>query len=110
MHAKRDDLFVVRAVEDADPSPLRKTLRDAPEEVVVELLRGRRLERDHLNALRVDARHHVLDRAVLPGDVHCLQDNEQCVRVARPEQLLGLGEVFDSSGQHLPCFGLELLV
>ena len=37
MNPKRNDLFVVRAVEDADPSPLRQRLRDAPQEVVVEL-------------------------------------------------------------------------
>ena len=39
MHSERDDLLVVRAVEDADAPALRESLRDSPEEVVVELLR-----------------------------------------------------------------------
>ena len=42
----------------------------APEEVVVELLRARRLEGVHVAALGIDARHHVLDGAVLAGRVH----------------------------------------
>ena len=53
MHLQSDDLLVVRSVEDADTPPLRQGLRDAPEEVVVELLGGGLLERDHLDALRV---------------------------------------------------------
>jgi len=40
MHSERDDLLVVGAVEDSDASPLREGVRDAPEEVVVELLGG----------------------------------------------------------------------
>ena len=39
MHAQRDHLLVVRAVEDADPSARGQRLGDAPQEVVVELLR-----------------------------------------------------------------------
>jgi hypothetical protein len=67
--------------------------RDPPQEVVAELLRGRLLERDDLHALRVDVVHDVLDHGVLAGSVHRLQDDEQRVAVARPQQLLRLGEL-----------------
>ena len=88
MDPQRDDLLVVRAVEDADPAPLGSVLGDAPQEGVVELLGRRLLERDDLHALRVDARHDVLDRRVLAGRVHRLEDDQQRVGVARPQQLL----------------------
>ena len=51
-------------------------LRGAPEEIVVELLGARRLEGMHLAALRIDARHHVLDDAVLAGRIHRLEDHQ----------------------------------
>ena len=38
-----------------------------PQEIVIELLGRRMLERIDLAALRIDARHDVLDRAVLPA-------------------------------------------
>ena len=41
--------------------------------------RRRRLERGDAAALRVDAAQHVLDRAVLAGRVHALEDDEQRV-------------------------------
>jgi hypothetical protein len=42
----------------------------APHEVLVELLRRWLLERVHLTALRIDARHDVLDRAVIARPPH----------------------------------------
>src|SRR3954453_15326841 len=84
VHAQRDDLLVVRAVEDPDPPALGRGLHDPPQERVVELLRGRLLEADDLHALRVDARHHMADRAVLAGGVHRLEDDEQRPAVAGP--------------------------
>jgi hypothetical protein len=85
VNLERDDLLVVRAVEDADAAALRKGVRDAPEEVVVELLARGLPEPDDVHALWVHARHHVLDRRVLAGGVHCLQDDEERVAVARPQ-------------------------
>src|SRR3954471_5195468 len=108
VHPERDDLLVVRAVEDADPPALRRRLGDAPQKRVVELLRGRLLEADDLDALRVDARHDVADGAVLSGGVHRLEDDEQRAAVAGPQQLLGLGELRDVVGEHLPRLGFEL--
>jgi hypothetical protein len=40
MHAHREHLLVVRAIEDADAAALGRARRHAPEEVVVELLDG----------------------------------------------------------------------
>jgi hypothetical protein len=55
VHAHDEDLFVIRAVEDADPPALRQALDVAPHEVVVEVLPRGLLEREHLAALRIDA-------------------------------------------------------
>ena len=110
MHLERDDLLVVRAVEDADATAFGKRFRDAPQEVVVELL-GRRLpERDDLNALRIDSRHHVLDRRVLAGSVHRLQDDEQRLPVTRPKQLLRGRELGDAALERLLRPFLELVL
>ena len=66
---------------------------------MVELLGGGLPEREHLDTLRVDPRHHVLDRRVLAGGVHRLEDDEQRVAVARPQQLLRIGELIDPACQ-----------
>ncbi len=101
VHPQGDDLLVVGAVEDADASTLGQRVRDPPEEVVVELLARRLPERDDVHALRVHARHDVLDRRVLAGSVHRLEHQEQRVRVARPEQLLGVLQSLDSPTEDL---------
>jgi hypothetical protein len=101
MHLQRDDLLVVRAVEDADASPPRQCVRDPPEVVVPELLGRWPLERDDLHTLRVHARHDVLDHGVLAGRVHRLEDDEQRVSVTRPQQLLCLRELRDPSSDRV---------
>ena len=60
----------------------------APHEVVVELLRRGLLEGVHLAALRIDARHDVLDRAVLAGRVHRLEDQQQRPAILGVEHVL----------------------
>ena len=60
----------------------------APHEIVVELLGRRLLERGDLAALRVDALEHRLDRAVLAGGVHALEDQQQRPAVLRVELFL----------------------
>ena len=109
MHPERDDLLVVRAVEDPDPAPLGERLVDAPQEVVVEVLARRLLEGDDLHPLRVHARHHVLDRRVLAGGVERLEHHEERVRVARPEQLLRVRELLHPLLQDLLRGALQLL-
>jgi len=72
-----EDLFVVGAVEDADAPALGQAAGRPPEEIVREVFGRRRLEREHLAALRVHARHHVFDRAVFSRRVHGLEDEQQ---------------------------------
>src|SRR5262249_20575537 len=73
MHPRNQHILVVRAVEDADAPALRQRLGDAPEKIMIELFGARLLEGMDLAALRIDARHHVLDRAVLAGRIHRLK-------------------------------------
>jgi hypothetical protein len=90
MHAGHHDFLVVRAVEDADPAALRARGVGPPEEVVVELVRVRRLEGVHVAALGIDAGHHVLAGAVLAGRVHALEDEEQGPAILSVQLLLQL--------------------
>jgi len=76
VHAQDQHLFVVRAVEDANAPAFGQIARAAPEKVVLQLERARVLEAEDLAALRVHARHHVADRAVLAGSVHRLEDQQ----------------------------------
>ena len=69
---------------------------DAPQVVVIAFLGRGRLEAEDLAALRVDAGHHVPDRAVLAGGVHRLEDQQQRVGVLRVELVLVLGEELDA--------------
>ncbi len=59
---------------------------------MIELLCARRLERMHLAALRIDARHDVLDDAILAGRIHALQHDQHRPVVVGIEPFLQLGE------------------
>ena len=72
-----EDVLVVRAVEDTDPTPRRDALVVAPEEVVVGLLGARSLEGGHPAPLGVDPAEDVLDGAVFAACVHGLQHDQQ---------------------------------
>ena len=62
--------------------------------------RARRLEGVDLAALRVDARHDVLDRAVLAGGVHRLEHRQHRPAVLGVELLLQVGKPFYAVGEH----------
>src|SRR5262249_22277651 len=79
---------------------LRQASCGAPQEIMIELLRARRLERVHLAALRIDARHRVLDDAVLAGGIHPLQHDQQRPAVVGIEALLQAAEALDVVRQH----------
>ena len=64
----------------------------APQEIVVQFFGRRRLERIHLAALRIDARHDVLDGAVLAGRVHRLEDQQHRPAVVGVESILQFGQ------------------
>ena len=93
MHPHHEHLLVVGSVEDADAAPCRHPAGHAPEEVVVEILGRRLLERGDLAPLRVDPGHDVLDGAVLAGGVEGLEDHEQRPGVAGPQELLLPGDL-----------------
>jgi hypothetical protein len=88
-----EDVFVVRAVEDADHASGRDCGVSAPEEVVTGLKRCGHLERGDIAALGVDAGEDVADGAVLAGGVHALENDEQGLLLAGVEDLLQLVEL-----------------
>jgi hypothetical protein len=93
VHAGDQHLFVIGAVEDADPSALRQLAGGTPEKVVLQFCRGRVLEAEYLAALRVDPGHHVLDGAILSGRVHRLEDQQHGIAVGRVMELLERAEL-----------------
>src|SRR5579863_5065286 len=88
MHTNNQNLLVIGTVEDADPAPLRKATRAAPEKVMLEFLGARLLETVNLAACRVDARHHMANGAILSGTVHSLKNQQECIVVGCVVQLL----------------------
>src|SRR3984885_16077793 len=77
MHPGDEDVFVMRAVEDADHAERRHRLVDAPQEIVGELGRRRLLEARGDNPLRIDGPKDAADRAVLAARVDALEHDEQ---------------------------------
>ena len=59
-----------------------------------------------LAALRIEARHHVLDDAVLAGRVHALEDDQQGPAVLGKQLLLHRGEMAQPAGEHVLGGGL----
>ena len=70
---------------------------------------GRLLEREDIAPLRIDARHDVLDRPVLAGGVHRLEDEQQRPAILRIQPILQCGERSDFSTFRLGLFGLDKL-
>ena len=92
MHFHDQHFFVVRTVEDADPAAFRQAHHAAPEKVVIELFVRGLLEAVDLAALRIDARHHVLDHAIFAGGIHRLQHDKHRPGVGGVEQFLRFGQ------------------
>ena len=76
MHLHDQDLLIVGAVEDPNVPALRQAAHRVPQIVMVQLLGPRMLEAVDLAALRIHARHHVLDGAVLARGIHGLKDHQ----------------------------------
>ena len=103
MHPHDQHVLVVRAVEDADEALARRSAIDAPKEIVGKLFDAGLLERRHLAALRIEALHHVADRAVLAGRVHALQHQQQraaAFGVKPVAEVVELGDVLIELGLH----------
>src|SRR5258708_7025202 len=101
MHPHHEGLLIVAAIEDADAAAFRETFHAPPEIIVVEVFAGGRLEGKDLATLRVDTGHDVLDRAVLPGGVHRLEDQQHRPAVLRVKHVLKLGQQIDAHGKRL---------
>ena len=98
MHAHHEHLLVVGAIEDPDLAAPWETLRIAPEEIVIELLRRRHLEAVHGHALRIHPAHHVADRPVLSGGVQRLQHHQHSPPVLSGQPCLVLRQQSHSLG------------
>jgi hypothetical protein len=90
--ARREDVFVVRTVEDADHAAWRDLGMDAPEEVVTGFEWSGDLEGGDVAALGVDAGEDVADGSVFTRGVHALQDDEQGFGLTGVEDILKLIE------------------
>ncbi len=109
MHAHDQHLLIVGAVENADPAAFRKVTCGAPQEVVLQLRGARMLEAEYLASLGVDARHHMLDGAVLPRRIHGLEDQEHRVAVRRVQQFLAGAQLRNVTCEHLLVFILRVV-
>ena len=69
--------------------------RRVPQEVVFQFLGTRMFETEDLAALGIDARHHMLNGAVLPGSVHRLKDQQHGIAVGRVKQALMSAQFFN---------------
>ena len=96
MNPDDEHFLVMRAVEDPDLAARRQLLRVAPEVVVIELFGGRLSEPLDDDALRIDAAHHMPDRAVLAAGIEGLQHHQNAVRVLRREPGLEVVEHVDA--------------
>src|SRR5262245_50401066 len=108
MNANDQRLLVIAPVEDPDAAAFGQAFDAAPEEVVTEVFGRGRLERVDLAALGVDAGHHVLDRTILAGRVHGLEDEQDRPPVLGVEHLLELGEEPDAGREGGLGLGLVL--
>ena len=81
-------VFVIRTIEDADPTALGKAARSAPHKVVVQFFGARLFEAEHLATFRINAGHHMPNSAVLAGTVHTLKNQKQSVAMRRVMKLL----------------------
>ena len=107
MYADNEYLFVLTAIEYADAPALGQTARSAPQKIVIQIHFGRLFEIEDLATRRIYATHYGPNRAVFAARVHALENDEQGVAVARPEDPLQIVEPFDcrlESLFHSPLF------
>ena len=94
MHFYHQHFLVVASVVHADHAFRRCGLGMAPQEIVVQFLRARRLEAGDVAPLGVHALQHALDAAVLAARVHGLEDQEQRMAILRVQLLLEFAYLF----------------
>ena len=107
MDANDTEFFVIRAIENPDPTALWQRFRRSPKVIVCEFFRRWRLEARHIDTLRVHARHHVFDRAVLPRRIHALKNDQHRTLTLRVKHILQRCESLDIGTQL--ALGIRLL-
>src|SRR5271170_1723300 len=95
MHPNDQDLLIVGTIEDRDPSALRQISGRPPEKVVFQLRFRGLLEAVDPTALRIDAGHHMTDRAILTRRVGSLKDEQYRVTIGGVMEMLHLAEPGD---------------
>jgi len=93
MHTDDQNLFVIGAIEDRDPSTLWQVTSGPPQKIVLQLGFGRMFETVDATALGIYARHDMTDRAILSRGVGCLQDYQHRVPIGGIVELLHLTQL-----------------
>jgi len=113
MHARDQDVLILRPVKDSDVPFGRHFLVNAPQKILLEFLLAWGFKGGDAAALRVHAGHDMLDRAVLSARVHALKNDQQGARAVSIQpflQLIELGNVLGRSGFGFGLPGLALFV
>jgi hypothetical protein len=111
VHTHNQNVLVMRAVKDTDVPTAWSRGMNPPQKVVVKFLGARRLEGDHLAALRIDPAHDRTDGPILSRSVHPLQNQEDgsfslsCQTPGKVSHFLGIGFDFFSSRLFVKAFG-----
>jgi hypothetical protein len=109
VYSDDENLFVVRTIEDADVPALRQAPDGSPKEVVLQFFGAGFLETEYPTALRVYARHHVPDSAILPGRIHALENQQNGITVRGVEHALQRTEFLDVALNNGIVFSLRFI-
>src|SRR4029077_16172793 len=88
-------LLIIRPIKNANPSSLREPLGRPPEVIVVQFFMRGALEAGDFASLWVEARHHVLDRAILSRGIQSLEHQQKGVGISSRQNILFAGHPFD---------------
>lgn len=101
MNPRHQAFLVIGAIEDADPAAFGQRDRAAPQEIMIEFVRGRLLERGDRAALRIDAVEDALDGGILARRIHALENHQQRPAVLRIEPLLEIVQPYSVGFENL---------
>src|SRR3954469_6757074 len=95
VHPHHEHLLIIRPIENRNRAGRWQPLHWSPQKRAQALFFAWRFETVNGDALRVDARHDVFDRAVFSSRIEGLKDNNQRVLLAGPKYILLFGEFRD---------------
>ena len=108
MNANDEDFLVVRAVENANFAAFGNDFVVAPKIVVIQFFVTGRFEGVDIAALRIHARHDVLDDAIFSCGVHALKNEQKRPPVLRVKHFLEVAEAGDAVFEQVLCGVLVL--